>query len=187
MAQQVTGHVYLSPSQFDTYDHWRYFCLTHGVDFDGWYGNQCYDICALLYFQYGLTFYLGWVGYAYEAWTQSKYLNARSPFIAIDNIWQVKRGDLLVFGTGWSIYGHVAFADEDYNGGSKIWCVGQNQGQGIAWGTPSISAPLDVWNFIGAFRNTNWSSTPPTPPSPVSEKGKGFPWAVLTRKLRQRH
>ena len=54
MAQQVTGRVILTPSQYDTYDHWRSFALSHGIDFDGWYGNQCWDLPALLWWQYGM-------------------------------------------------------------------------------------------------------------------------------------
>ena len=192
MAQQVTGHVYLASGEYDTYDHWRTFLLTHGVDFDGWYGNQCYDPCALLYFQYGLTFHLGPIGYAYEAWTVGKSLNSLPPFRAIDRLSDIKRGDLLVFrGSGFSYYGHVTFADTDfseafydYYGNLRLYCVGQNQGQGVSWGTPSNRVALKMNEFIGAFRNTNWQQ-PPTPPPSTEQIKKGFPWAVFTRGIRK--
>lgn len=186
MAEQVNGHVYIGSNNYDTYDHWRYYMLTHGVNFDWSYGNQCYDICALLYFQYGLTFYLGEIGYAYEAWTVSKSRNARSPFTAVESIWDVKRGDLLVFGAGWSAYGHVTFADENYDGSGWIWTVGQNQGGGIGWGSPSTRNRLGVGLFLGAFRNTNWQSAPPPPtPTPTEdEEKKHFPWYMVARRLR---
>lgn len=191
MAQQVTGHVYLASSEYDTYDHWRTFLLTHGVDFDGWYGNQCYDPCALLYFQYGLTFHLGPVGYAYEAWTVAKSLNALPPFTAIDRLSDIKRGDLLVFSAGYSAFGHVTFADTDfseafydYYGTLRLYCVGQNQGQGISWGTPSNRVALNMGGFLGAFRNTKWQQAP-TPTPSTEQIEKGFPWAVFTRGIRK--
>ena len=180
MAQQVTGHVYIGSNNYDTYNHWRAYLLTHGIDFDGYFGNQCYDTCALLYYQYGLTFYLGELGYAYEAWTVSKSRNAVSPFVGIDNLSDVKQGDLLVFGAGWSAYGHVTFADEDYDGSGYIWTIGQNQGGGAGWGTPSTRNRLRTNLFLGAFRNTNWSS-----PEPTQMKSKtSFPWLLLAWKRR---
>lgn len=181
MAQQVNGHVYLQTSEYDTFEHWKQFLLTHAVNFDYSFGNQCYDICALLYYQYGLTFYLGELEYAYEAWTVSKSRNAKSPFIGIDNINDVKAGDLLVFGRGWSAYGHVTFATEDYNGSGYIWTVGQNQGGGISWGSPSTPHRFSVGLFLGAFRNTKWS----TPPQPImARRKKGFPWFLIDWKRR---
>lgn len=188
MAQQVFGRVYIGSSNYDTYDHWRNYMLTHGIDFDGWYGNQCYDTCALLYYQYGLTFYLGEIGYAYEAWTVSKSRNARPPFIAISDVRDIKKGDLLVFGVGWSAYGHVTFADTDYSeafydayGVLRLYCVGQNQGQGVSWGTPSVRTPLPLNLFLGAFRNTNWVTSPQ--PSMMKRK-KPFPWVLINWKKR---
>lgn len=192
MATQVNGHVYIGSNNYDTYDHWRAYMLTHGINFDWNYGNQCYDNCALLYFQYGLTFYLGSLGYAYEAWTVSKTRNAVPPFVAISNVRDIKRGDLLVFGGSWSSYGHVTFADTDYSGAFydsnrilRLYCVGQNQGQGIGWGTPSNRVALNLGQFIGAFRNTNWQTAPPPqPPAEDEEEKKHFPWYMIARRLR---
>ena len=145
-----------------------------------------------MYFQYGLTFYLGELGYAYEAWTVSKSRNSRPPFTAIDNVRDIKRGDLLVFGGDWSSYGHVTFADTDYSGAFydrydvlRMYCVGQNQGQGIGWGVPSNRVALNLAQFLGAFRNTNWQSAPPPAPTPSKdEEKKHFPWYMVARKLR---
>lgn len=184
MAYQILGFQHLAPSEYDTYDHWRNFALTHGVDVDYAFGNQCYDLIALLYFQYGRTFYLGGQGYAYEAWTVSQARNSQSPFVAVERN-QIKKGDVVVFGTAFSVYGHVAMADEDYDGGNYIWLVGQNQGQGISWGTPSNRwhCPY-AYNLMGGFRNTNWQTVPPPTPVEDEEKKKGFPWVLYSRKLR---
>lgn len=191
MAQQVIGRVYIGANNIDTYNHWRAYCLTHAIDFDGIYQNQCVDPLSLLWYQYGLTFSLGGTIYAYNAWRLAKDINARSPFVAISNITDIKRGDAIVFaGDAWSIYGHVAFADADYsnafydyNGVHRLACLGQNQGQGSGWGTPSNIANMNIDQAIGAFRNTNWQTAPP-PPSPVVKKKKGFPWWMIARRLR---
>ena len=195
MATQITGHFIMNSNQYDTYGHWKSFCLNHGIDFDGLYQNQCVDPLSLLWFQYGLTFSVGGTLYAYNAWLLAKNYNARPPFVAIDDITQIKRGDAVVFrGDSWSSYGHVAFADGNYwqayrdqDGILRLPCLGQNQGQGIAWGTPSIVANLNINQALGAFRNTNWNSAPPTPPSPTTIKKrseKPFPWAIYANKLR---
>ena len=191
MATQITGHFIMNSNQYDTYSHWRSFCLNHGIDFDGLYGNQCVDPLSLLWFQYGLSFSVGGTLYAYNAWLMAKSYNARSPFIAIDNITDIKRGDAIVFGADrWSTYGHVAFADEDYsfafvdsNKILRLPCLGQNQGQGISWGTPSIIANLNIKQALGAFRNTNWTTAPTPPPATTKKRGK-FPWVLYTNKLR---
>ena len=40
-----------------TYQDWRDATLGNGYNVDGMYGNQCWDFCALLWWQYGLTLY----------------------------------------------------------------------------------------------------------------------------------
>lgn len=168
-----------------TYDEWRSYALTHGVNVDWTYGNQCWDICALLWYQYGLRLATGPNGYAYECWTVSRNTNARGPFKTINSIQDVKKGDCVVFNRAGSFYtGHIAFADEDYNGSGRLRCLGQNQGQGISSGTPSNVVSMGVANFLGAFRNTSWRQIPPTPPP--SKKEGGFPWVLYSRKLRQK-
>lgn len=182
MASQQNGYATVP---HNTYNEFRTYALTHGVNVDYSYGNQCWDICALLWYQYGLRLETG-NGYAYGCWTLRRDVNARGPFIQITNIRDVKRGDCLVFNRrGSFVTGHICFADEDYNGSGTIQCLGQNQGQGISWGIPSNVVPMGVGYFLGAFRNTNWKSSPPTPPptpSSSSDRGK-FPWVLYARKL----
>lgn len=198
MAQQVNGHVILAQNQYDTYEHWRNFALTHGVNFDGWYGNQCWDLPALLWYQYGLNLVTkpGGNGVAYQCWTVSRYINGRPPFTSIDGVSNIKRGDCLVFGSS-SIAGtgHICFADSDYSG--RYWdarygcwrlnCLGQNQGQGVGWGVPSNVVGLNLAGFLGIFRNTKWASAPPTPtPTPgKSTRINKYPWVLYTDKLRK--
>ena len=93
---------------------------------------------------------------------------------------------MVVFNRTGSFYtGHIGYADEDYNGSGRITVLGQNQGQGISSGTPSNVVSMGVANFLGGFRNTNWKSTPPTPPTPASERKSNFPWVLYANKLRQ--
>ena len=59
MAEQVNGYRKLLVNQYDTYNHWRDYCLTHGINVDFSYGNQCWDVPALLWYQYDLRFQTG--------------------------------------------------------------------------------------------------------------------------------
>ena len=194
MAQQLNGPAIVPHS---TYNEFRQYCLTHGVNFDYIFGNQCVDTPKLLWYQYGLTLETG-NGYAYGCWTQRRAHNSRSPFISIYNKSEVKRGDCLVFNRHGSYNaGHICFADEDYHGGSRIRVLGQNQGQGTGKGKASNVINYSWSYFLGAFRNTKWSSTPPTPPtppppgpqpgpSPTSDFGKKFPWFIYTNRIRNK-
>lgn len=189
MAEQINGYKYLLAEQYDTYDHWRSFCLTHGINVDFSHGNQCWDVPALLWYQYGLTFLTG-NGYAWGAWAYMRDHNAQFPFIKIENISEIKRGDCIVFyASGLNYTGHVAFADTDYSG--RYWddriefwrlnCLGQNQGQGISPKTPSNVVGVSLKTFMGAFRNTLWRESPPTPTP--SKKSSNFPFVLYSRKF----
>lgn len=191
MAQWI-GYIELNADEYSTYDEWRTFCLNNGMDFDNKWGNQCVDTPVILWYQYGLNFKCGSVGYAYMAWTVDKYTNAQTPFIAIDSPNQIKRGDCVVFSNAINAFGHVGFADEDYDSATEpgyINILGQNEGQGSEHGTTSIIAPYPKNAILGAFRNTNWDGDvpppSPDPPSPTFTKGK-FPWVLYARKLRNR-
>lgn len=184
MAEQVNGYRQLLAQQYDTYDHWRAYCLTHGINVDFSFGNQCWDVPALLWYQYGLRFQTG-NGYAWGTWAYMRDANAKFPFIKVERKVDIKRGDCVVFApTGLNYAGHVAFADEDYNGTDTLNCLGQNQGQGIGYGTPSNIKPLSLRGFLGAFRNTLWKSVDPTPPTPTTSTKKEFPWVLYSRKFR---
>lgn len=185
MAEQVNGYRTLLAQQYDTYDHWKNYALTHGVNVDWSFGNQCWDICALLWFQYGLRLETG-NGCAYGCYALKRDVNAKFPFVKVERKVDIKRGDCLVFApSGLNYTGHICFADEDYNSTDTLNCLGQNQGQGISWGTPSNVRPLNLRTFMGAFRNTLWKSVDPTPPTPTGfEHKKEFPWVLYSQKFR---
>lgn len=153
------GQYYSVP--IDNYDVFRAAVLGNGYDIDGCFGNQCWDGAALLWQQLGRWLSTGGMGGAKHCWTHAKEENAGDDFELIYNLGDVKRGDVVVF--GWGQYGHIGYADEDYDGGEYISTLGQNQG-----------APNGVFNvvncsasgFIGAFRLKRWNV--PTPaPTPV--------------------
>lgn len=200
MASQTNGYVKIAFNQYDTYDHWRNYCLTHGINVDYFAGNQCFDSPALLWWQYNLKLITrpSGNGSAYMCWTISKNINARTPFKAIEGVQNIKRGDCLVFNkSGWSSTGHICFADMDYSkreyrkGAWRIRCLGQNQGQGISSGTPSNLVWQNLSTFLGIFRNTNWNGSSPTPtptptptPSVVYNKDK-YNFVLFNRRKRQ--
>lgn len=193
MAEQVNGYRTLLAQQYDTYDHWRTYALTHGVNVDFSFGNQCWDICAMLWRQYGHTLETG-NGYAYGCYALRRNQNAVFPFIKVGDDSQsamtrktmIKRGDCLVFApSGLNYTGHICFADEDYNGTDTISCLGQNQGQGTGWGKASNIVNNNLRVFLGAFRNTLWKGGEPTPPTPTpTSTKKEFPWVLYSRKFR---
>ena len=190
MAQQVNGYQKLLANKYDTYDHWRDFCLTHGINADFLFNNQCVDPPKLLWYQYGLSLVTG-NNFAYGIWTVKRNQNAKFPFIKVGDDYLsamirktlIKRGDCIVFAPSNLNYsGHIAFADEDYNGTDELKCVGQNQGQGSSYGTPSNVATLNLIGFLGAFRNTSWSTIPPSPTP--TYKRDNFPFVLYARKFR---
>lgn len=172
---QFNGYVKVAHA---TYQQFRDATLGNGYNVDKAYGNQCWDFCALLWWQYGLILHTGPKGWASECWTVSRSLNAVPPFTQVTSISDIKRGDCVVFkGTSNYPTGHIAFADEDYKEGmTRMNFLGQNQGQGNL--KPSNIANISLANFIGAFRNSNWVTPKPTP---ENDKKHKFPWAVAWR------
>lgn len=189
MAGQLNGYAIVPNG---SYDQFRAYCLSTGVNVDFAYGNQCMDTPMLLYYQYGLRLRAGPYGYAYETFTNYRGANSTPPFTSYTGANNIRRGDILVFRAYGSFYtGHIAFADEDYHGGGTIRIMGQNQGQGIGWGASSNVINYNLGLFLGGFRNTRWSSSPTPPPTPTptptgEDEAKNFPWAVFTRKIRKR-
>ena len=178
---QYNGYVQIPHG---SYQEWRNATLGNGYNVDNAYGNQCWDFCAELWYQYGLRLVTrpSGNGIASDCWNISRYTNARPPFTSIEGKENIKRGDVLVWnGTSQSPTGQIAFADEDYNGTNQIHVLGQNQGQGTLAG--SNIALLSLNNFLGIFRNTNWQEQPPTP-TPTNKK-RNFKWVLYARKLRQ--
>lgn len=184
MAIQVLGRAKLLAQQYDTYDHWRHYALTHAVNVDYYYGNQCWDICCLLWIQYNLYLETG-NGFAYGCYALRREQNAKFPFSKVERKIDIKRGDCLVFWpSGLNYTGHICFADEDYNGTDIIKCLGQNQGQGTGMGKGSNVVNINLKRFCGGFRNANWKVTPPpviVEHKPVKTR---FPWVIYARKFR---
>ena len=192
MALQVNGYVNLPFFDYLTYDGWRAFCLSHGINVDYYAGNQCFDQPALLYYQYGLYLVTRpqGNGSAYMCWTISREQNSQSPFVSIVGAENIKRGDILVFNkSSWSSNGHICFADADYsqrvytNGAWRLPCLGQNQGQGTSAGTPSNIVNQNLSSFLGIFRNTKWTPPEPTPEMSYN-KGK-YNFVLYNRRKRQ--
>lgn len=175
----------------DTYETWKANTLGQEYDVDGVYGCQCWDYAAEFWYNIGFPqgypiTQSGGNGQAWMCWTYSKFLNQTyngvEYFDLIYNLGEVKKGDVIVLdGTVQNPAGHIAFADEDYQGAGTIWCIGQNQG-----GTPSPSGgtavtrnQLGTDDFLGAFRYKAWYT-----PAPVLASKKRFPWVLYARKLR---
>ena len=147
-----------------SYNEWRAATIDNGYNVDYFAGDQCWDFCALLYWQYGLTLVTG-NGTAEGCWSIARNANSRPPFEAVMGKMNIKRGDILVFGpTPLNYAGHICFADENYNGTSRLNCLGQNQGTNGSGGSANVMN-LSLSQFLGIFRNTEWDESSPTPPS----------------------
>ena len=173
-----------------TYEIWKTNTLGHEYDLDGSYGCQCWDYASLFWRNVGFPVgypLTGDLHYAYQCWTASRVQNAGDTFDLIYAIADVKQGDVIVLnGNSQNPPGHIAFADEDYDGSGYLWCIGQNQG-----GTPSPSGGTAVTRnhlgmslFLGAFRYKDWHTTPPTIRS--KPKSTNFKWVLYARKLRDK-
>lgn len=175
-----TGYV---PIPHGSYQEWRNATLGNGYDYDGWFGEQCWDFCQMLYAQYNRTLQTG-DGTAAGCWLLRKSANSVDPFIAVDGVQNIKRGDIIVFARTPNNYaGHIAFADEDYHGGSRLNCLGQNQ-SGYGIGSPASVNSLNIGEFLGIFRNTNWDGV--VPPEPESGYNKHrYNFVLFNRRKRQ--
>jgi hypothetical protein len=128
-------------------------------------------------------------GYAYGCWALRKDINAGDKFDLIYQLSQVKRGDVVVLDRGrftGDESGHIAFADEDYNGTSMLRLMGQNQEHASAVVGYKVTIDnVSVSKFLGAFRYKGWNGTPPTPPPTPTEKSeKRFPWFIISQRRR---
>lgn len=162
-----------------TYDQFKAATLGNGYDYDGYYGNQCWDFVQELYYQYGLTLYTKpGGGGAADCWLISRNQNAQGPFILVTGKENIKKGDVIVLNrNNISTTGHIGIADEDYHG-NTIKLLNQNPYLYGQWGNVHVDN-WELWNFLGIFRNTKWQSTPPTPPTPAQYKKKDkFPWPI---------
>lgn len=173
-----------------TYDAWRNATLGNGYNVDyyaqGGYGNQCWDYCALCYWQYGLTLVTkAGGGTAYDCWNVSRAINSRYPFQSITGVHNIRRGDIIITKAPTSRTGHICFADENYRTSgdkTRLWCVGQNQRGSSA--LPVTRDEISIRYFVGIFRNRTWVNTPPTPPPTPTPSGETvyndnkYPWVL---------
>ena len=181
----------LLPINISSYDDFRADVLARagqglGYDVDGYYGYQCWDLVAELWMNTpefansGLWPHTGPNLAASECWTYSRTENAGNSFDLIYNLSEVKRGDVIVIGaSAISSVGHIAFADEDYNGTNYLNLLGQNQvNPSPDYGHIPTVTNLSVSAFLGAFRYKEWEEPEPEPE--VIEE-KHFPWPVAWR------
>jgi hypothetical protein len=134
----------------NSYLAWKTSTNGNGYNVDGAYGDQCWDFCALLYWQYDLTL-VTVNGTAAGCWYLARSVNSQPPFEAVTGKSEIKRGDIIVFGANpISSAGHICFADEDYHG-NFINCLGQNQ-RGNGSGHPVTLDSLSLNYFAGIFR-----------------------------------
>lgn len=188
--------IYYGPVSVDvsSYSAFRSAVIGNGYEFDYLYGCQCVDLAKVLNYNLGYSppYYdtggAGGVGYAYGGWTvpSARNFNA-SQCQLVYNLSDVKRGDLVIFNGSTDFpSGHVALADEDYNGGDTLKCLGQNQSSGEILpegGTVVTSVDVGISLFLGAFRYNAWSDTPIPP---IFRRGQ-FPWHLISRKKRNKN
>lgn len=167
------------------YAAWKAATNGNGFNADGAYGCQCWDLAAEFWYNAGFG-----TGYphtgpnqaAYECWTVSRVENASNKFDLITNVSDIKQGDVLVFNQyAGNPYGHIGFADEDYNGTNVINILSENNGgtPDPAGGTYTNVNSYYLTNFLGAFRYKDWHVTPPTP---TVAQGN-FKWYLYIKKL----
>ena len=171
-----------------TYDEWRANTIGNEYNLDGQYGCQCWDYASLFWRNVGFA-----AGYpqtgpnhaAYECWTVNRYVNAGNEFDLVELLATVKKGDIVVLDRGrytGDTVGHIAFADEDYQGGGTLRLVGQNQEHPSATVGYKVTADdMSMTKFLGAFRYKGWE----TPPPPRVYRKKKFPWYLYARRLNQ--
>lgn len=174
-----------------SYAEWKVNTLGRAFDLDGSYGCQCWDYASLFWRNVGFPAGYPLTGpnsYASECWTVNRNANASyngtDYFELINSLTDVKQGDIIVLnGNSSNPPGHIAFADEDYDGTGYIWCIGQNQGGTVlpGGGTAVTRNHLGTSDFLGAFRYKDWVS-----PTPTLTYHK-FPWFIYANKLRNRN
>lgn len=198
---KYTGYVTIPHG---SYAEWKTATNGNGYDFDPLegYGCQCYDLAVEFWWNIGFP-----PGYpiitsssAYTMWNNrvaNASYNGTTYFDLITNVNDIKQGDVIVFNyTGANPYGHVGWADTDYNAWTpdpndpyEFPVLSQNNG-----GTPDPVGGAytnihgyDIRLFLGAFRYRAWHTTPPTPVLITgSPRRSHFNWALYSRKLREK-
>lgn len=151
----------------DSYQSFRNSVLGNYYNTDGDHGAQCWDGANILWLRaIGRGLQTG-NGYANGCWNLRRTQNAGTEFELITNISSVQRGDVVVFSEAQPT-GHIAFADENYNGSGKLSVLGQNQtnrskvtsydSDGGCWEGPFTVSSWNVSSFLGAFRYKGWNN-----------------------------
>jgi len=164
-----------------SYDTFRKATIGKGYDVDGAYGAQCYDGAALLWKLIGKFLSSGGTGAARGCWTNAKTANAGTDFDLITKQTDILRGDVIVFSRG--TYGHIGFADEDWNNSGKILVFGQNQGgtDGKLPGAEFTSKYFASETVCGAFRLKRWAGTATaSAKSTIPENADTYSWVKVT-------
>ena len=136
---------------------------------DDYAGYQCWDGAALLWQQLGRTLSTGGTGAAHGCWSvpSARKTNGGTEFELIADRTKIKRGDVVVWGKDWRVYGHIAFADSDYK--NPLPTFGQNQnntgGKGNEAGFCVKNLATD--KIVGAFRLKSWQKKAASVTSPV--------------------
>lgn len=154
-----------------SYQKFRDSVLGNYYNTDGDHGAQCWDGANILWRQaIGRKLQTG-TGYARGCWESKRDANAGTEFELITDIGSVRRGDIVVFNGPDAKTGHIAFADEDYNGSGSLSVLGQNQtsrskvtsydSDGGCWEGPFTVTPWNTAYFLGAFRYKGWKNTIP--------------------------
>lgn len=171
-----------------SYNEWKAATIGNEYDLDGYYGCQCWDYASLFWRNvgFGKGYPLTGNGYAYGCWTLERNNNTGDQFDLIYNLNEVKVGDIVVLDQGrfqGDDTGHIAFADENYNGTNNMYLLGQNQENASpVTGYKVTLTIMNVSKFLGAFRYKGWH----TPPTPTGLTKKHFPWQIYARKLNQK-
>lgn len=174
----VVAHAYARyyDVPYSTYDEFRVAILSRpdqypddpGFDVDNSYGLQCYDGASILWQQLGMNLYTahsywgdGYSSGVFSCWYYEdiRLANAGDAFDLIEDVTQVRRGDVIVFnGTSSVPTGHIGFADEDYvSGMTEIAVLGQNQVTGSGSSEDHFTVAMcSLSNFAGAFRYKGW-------------------------------
>ena len=168
-----------------SYEEFRNATLGEAYDLDGYPPSQpyqCWDSVDLLYQQPDVDQYLytaqsvGAQGDGVKTcWTNTdaRQRNGSGYFSIVNNVEDIKRGDIIVFdqyGSWYASTGHIGFADENYNGTDMIKLLSQNF-YGYHYVTVQDAYLGEA--FLGAFRFNPWQ-LPPVHPT----KKRHFPWPV---------
>lgn len=167
-----------------TYAEWKANTLGNQYDVDGTpieQPYQCWDFAAEFWnnvgFIQGMPSTAG-THAAYGIW-DAKTANAGDKFYLIEDKTQIKQGDVIVYNyfTG-NPYGHVGFADADYNGTDSLDILSQNNDHNYV-----TVHNYNLAYFRGAFRLKAWHPAP----TPLSGRRSKFPWVLYARKLRNKY